>query len=88
MRALDGALEVGITDPDNVEALDALQFISSKIGIPYNASGLIHFVNHIGLNKAKEMYYTARPITARGALKETMQGEQLIKKDAKQRWTE
>ena len=31
----DGALEVGITDPDNIEALDALQFISGKIGIPY-----------------------------------------------------
>ena len=31
----DGALEVGITDPDNIEALDALQFISSKTGIPY-----------------------------------------------------
>ncbi|MFH1178644.1 MAG: GspE/PulE family protein [bacterium] len=31
----EGALEVGITDPDNIEALDALQFISSKIGIPY-----------------------------------------------------
>lgn len=32
---IDGALEVGITDPDNIEALDALQFISGKIGIPY-----------------------------------------------------
>jgi type IV pilus assembly protein PilB len=32
---VDGALEVGITDPDNIEALDALQFISGKIGIPY-----------------------------------------------------
>ena len=31
----DGALEVGITDPDNIEAFDALQFISGKIGIPY-----------------------------------------------------
>jgi type IV pilus assembly protein PilB len=31
----DGALEVGITDPDNIESLDALQFISGKIGIPY-----------------------------------------------------
>ncbi len=30
-----GALEVGIVDPDNIEALDALQFISAKIGIPY-----------------------------------------------------
>mgnify|MGYP001611979946 CR=1 FL=1 len=32
---VDGALEIGITDPDNIEALDALQFISGKIGIPY-----------------------------------------------------
>ena len=39
----------------------------AKIGIPYNPSGLIHFVNHIGLNKAKEMFYRARPITAREA---------------------
>jgi type IV pilus assembly protein PilB len=31
----DGALEVGITDPDNIEALDALQFISTRIGLPY-----------------------------------------------------
>ena len=31
----DGALEVGIIDPDNIEAMDALQFISSKIGVPY-----------------------------------------------------
>ncbi len=31
----EGALEVGVTDPDNIEAFDALQFISSKIGIPY-----------------------------------------------------
>jgi type IV pilus assembly protein PilB len=32
---VDGVLEVGITDPDNIEAIDALQFISGKIGIPY-----------------------------------------------------
>lgn len=32
---VDGALEIGIVDPDNIEALDALQFISGKIGIPY-----------------------------------------------------
>lgn len=31
----DGALEVGIVDPDNIEALDALQFISSRVGLPY-----------------------------------------------------
>ena len=31
----DGALEIGITDPDNLEARDALTFISAKIGMPY-----------------------------------------------------
>lgn len=31
----DGVLEVGVTDPDNLEARDALAFISAKIGMPY-----------------------------------------------------
>lgn len=31
----NGVLEVGITDPDNIEALDALQFISTRAGLPY-----------------------------------------------------
>jgi len=31
----DGVLEIGITDPDNLEARDALTFISAKVGMPY-----------------------------------------------------
>src|SRR3989338_5486682 len=31
----DGVLEVGVLDPDNLEARDALTFISAKIGVPY-----------------------------------------------------
>ncbi|MDQ5955186.1 MAG: type pilus assembly protein PilB [Patescibacteria group bacterium] len=31
----EGVLEVGVTDPDNLEARDALTFISAKIGMPY-----------------------------------------------------
>jgi type IV pilus assembly protein PilB len=31
----DGALSVGVVDPDNIEALDALQFISTRVGMPY-----------------------------------------------------
>jgi len=31
----DGVLEVGVVDPDNIEARDALNFISSKIGMPF-----------------------------------------------------
>lgn len=32
---VDGILEVGIVDPDDIEARDALNFISSKIDLPY-----------------------------------------------------
>jgi hypothetical protein len=31
----DGMLEVGLIEPDNIEARDALNFISSKINLPY-----------------------------------------------------
>lgn len=31
----DGVLEVGITDPDNIEGRDALNFIASKVNLPY-----------------------------------------------------
>lgn len=31
----EGALEVGLVDPDNIEARDALNFISSKINMPF-----------------------------------------------------
>ena len=39
----------------------------AKIGIPYNASGLIHFTNLIGVNKAKEMFFTAQPVPVEDA---------------------
>ncbi len=31
----DGVLEVGITDGENAQAMDALQFISAKLGMPF-----------------------------------------------------
>lgn len=31
----DGALEVGVVDPDNIEARDALNFISAKVNMPF-----------------------------------------------------
>lgn len=40
----------------------------AKLGIPYNASGLLHFINQLGINKAREMFFTANPITAEDAL--------------------
>ncbi len=35
LAIVDSVLEVGITDPDNLEARDALTFISAKLGLPY-----------------------------------------------------
>lgn len=32
---VDGVLEVGIVDPENIEARDALNFIASKLGMPF-----------------------------------------------------
>lgn len=31
----DGVLEVGVINPENIQAMDALQFISTKLGIPF-----------------------------------------------------
>jgi len=31
----DGALAIGIVDPDNIGARDAIQFIASKLGVPF-----------------------------------------------------
>ena len=32
---IDDVLQVGITDPENIQGIDALQFISQKIGKPF-----------------------------------------------------
>ena len=39
----------------------------AKFGLPYNASGLVHFLNVLGPHKAKEMFFTALPLTAQEA---------------------
>lgn len=31
----DGVLSVGVTEPENIESMNALQFISAKLGIPF-----------------------------------------------------
>jgi methylmalonyl-CoA decarboxylase len=64
-----GACDLALTC-DILVGADTASFAvtPAKIGIPYNASGMIHFINVIGLNKAKEMFFTAAPITATDAL--------------------
>ncbi|NQV92926.1 type II/IV secretion system protein [Candidatus Kaiserbacteria bacterium] len=48
----DGVLEVGIVDPDNIEALDALNFISSKIGLPFK----VFLISETDFKKVLAMY--------------------------------
>ncbi|MES2225683.1 MAG: GspE/PulE family protein [Patescibacteria group bacterium] len=47
-----GALQVGITDPDNIEALDALQFIAGRVGLPYK----LFLISQVDFNKVMDEY--------------------------------
>lgn len=55
---------------DMIVASDTATFAitPAKIGIPYNASGIMHFIHQLGINKAREMFFTANPISAQDAL--------------------
>lgn len=55
---------------DMIIAVDTATFAitPAKIGIPYNASGILHFINQLGINKAREMFFTANAISATDAL--------------------
>ena len=48
----DGALEVGIVDPDNIAARDAINFIVAKKNVPYK----IFLITPVDFNKVIEMY--------------------------------
>lgn len=39
----------------------------AKIGVPYNPSGVLHFINVAGARTTREMFFTARPINAERA---------------------
>lgn len=52
LRTKDGVLEVGAIDPENIEARDALNFISSRIGMPYK----LYKIDQAGFDKALSMY--------------------------------
>jgi type IV pilus assembly protein PilB len=47
-----GVLEVGITEPENLQAMDALQFISAKSGIPFK----IFLISKSDLENILEIY--------------------------------
>jgi methylmalonyl-CoA decarboxylase len=44
-----------------------LAITPAKIGVPYNTSGILQFLDIIGAHTAKEMFFTAEPIPAEKA---------------------
>jgi type IV pilus assembly protein PilB len=48
----DGVLEVGVISPDNINAIDALNFISSRIGMPFK----IFLISEEDFNKVFALY--------------------------------
>ena len=48
----DGVLEVGAVNPDNTEALDALNFISARIGVPFK----VFLISELDFEKILKMY--------------------------------
>ena len=40
----------------------------AKIGVPYNSTGILHFINVVGPRIAREMFFTAKPIDAERAM--------------------
>lgn len=48
----NGILEIGITDPENIEARDALQFIATKLGMPFK----IFLISELDFKSILESY--------------------------------
>lgn len=46
----------------------SLAITPAKIGVPYNTSGILQFLDIIGSHTVKEMFFTAEPISAEKAL--------------------
>lgn len=61
-----------------------LTMTPAKIGVPYNATGILHFIGVMGINIAKEMFFSAQPLSADraeklGILNHVVQDEELEK---------
>jgi methylmalonyl-CoA decarboxylase len=46
----------------------AFAITPAKIGVPYNSTGILHFINVVGPRMTREMFFTARPIAAERAM--------------------
>jgi methylmalonyl-CoA decarboxylase len=65
-----GACDLAFTC-DLIVGTDSTSFAMTPatLGIPYNTSGLAHFITVIGLHKVKELFFTAQPILAEEAFR-------------------
>lgn len=81
-----GACEVAFAC-DLVIAADDVTFAitPAKLGVPYNLSGLLTFMNVISLHVAKEMAFTGLPVTAARAERLGIINQVVPKQDLKQR---
>jgi methylmalonyl-CoA decarboxylase len=50
------------------DATSAFAITPAKLGVPYNPSGIMHFLMRLPLHIAKEMFFTALPLDAERAL--------------------
>lgn len=63
-----GATDLAVTcDLAIGDETSAFAITPVKMGLPYNASGILHFMNRVGSNIAKEMFFTAEPVKAERA---------------------
>ena len=67
--ALGGAFNI-VMVCDIVVADETASFavMPARLGLPPNVSGILQFMNGVGLNIAKEMFFTADPISAERAM--------------------
>ena len=63
-----GALDL-VLSCDLVTADETASFAitAANLGLPYNTTGLLHFVGRLPMNLIKEMFFTAAPLDARKA---------------------
>lgn len=54
--------DIVIGDPTSTFAITP-----AKLGLPYNSTGILHFMNRLGINLAKEMFFSAEPVLAERA---------------------
>ena len=63
-----GATDLAVTcDMAIGDETSSFAITPAKIGLAYSPSGILHFINRVGSNIAKEMFFTGEPVKAERA---------------------